>query len=224
MCYTSCRFAVPADHWHAGGVADGLRERKKERTRALLQRAALRLAVERGAEQVTVADIAAAADVSPRTYFNYFSSREQAFVADDLERGRHFVALVTAAPEDDAVWPVLRAAALEAFGASAQPREEELLKQQLLRSSPEVLAHVLSTFDPLERQLVHELRRRVGTGARALPHLLANAVIAALRAAVEVWLAAADSDFEQVLGECFDVLAPAFVPLAHRPAASPVRP
>ena len=40
-------------------------------------------AVERGVEQVTVADIAAAADVSPRTYFNYFSSREQAFVADD---------------------------------------------------------------------------------------------------------------------------------------------
>jgi AcrR family transcriptional regulator len=188
--------------------------RKKERTRALLQSAALRLAVERGADRVTVADIAAAADVSPRTYFNYFSSREEAFVADDLDRGRRLVELVTAAPAGSAVWPVLRGAALEAFGASAQPREEELLKQQLLHSSPEVLAHVLSTFDPLERQLVHELRQRVGAEPRTLPHLLANSLIAAVRAAIETWLAAPDADFQQVLSECFDVLAPAFVPAA----------
>lgn len=193
-------------------MTDGLRARKKERTRALLQSAALRLAVERGADRVTVAEIAAAADVSPRTYFNYFSSREEAFVADDLERGRHFVELVTAAPAGCEVWPVMRAAALAAFGAGAQPREEELLKQQLLRSSPQVLAHVLSAFDPLERQLVLELRRRVGSGPRTLPHLLANSVLAALRAAIETWLAAPDADFQQVLGECFDVLAPAFVP------------
>lgn len=201
-------------------MTGGLRERKKARTRASLQSAALRLAVERGADQVTVADIAAAADVSPRTYFNYFSSREEAFVADDLERGRHFVELVTASPGGSEAWLLLRAAALEAFGASAQPREEELLKQQLLRTSPEVLAHVLSTFDPLERQLVHELRRRVGAGSRTLPHLLANSVLAALRAAVEVWLAAPDTDFHQVLGECFDVLAPAFLP-RPAPTASP---
>lgn len=191
-------------------MTDGLRARKKERTRALLQSAALRLAVERGADRVTVADIAAAADVSPRTYFNYFSSREEAFVADDLARGRHFVDLVTTSAPGSEVWPVLRAAAMEAFGASAQPREEELLKQQLLRTSPEVLAHVLSTFDPLERQLVHELRRRVGAEPATLPHLLANSVIAAVRAALETWLAAPDADFPQVLGECFDVLAPAF--------------
>lgn len=206
------------------GVAGGLRERKKERTREQLQRAALRLALEHGVEQVTVADIAAAADVSPRTYFNYFSTREEAFVADDVERGHHFVELVTAAPDEAPVWPVLRTAALEAFGASAQPREEELLKQQLLRSSPEVLAHVLSTFDPLERQLVQELRRRTGSGAPTMPHLLANSVLAALRAAVEVWLPAPDTDFQQVLGECFDVLAPAFLPRTGRHAPSPARP
>jgi AcrR family transcriptional regulator len=198
-------------------VTGGLRERKKERTRALLQSAALRLAVERGADRVTVADIAAAAEVSPRTYFNYFSSREEAFVADDLDRGRHFVELVIASPAGSEVWSVLRAAALKAFGASAQPREEELLKQQLLRTSPEVLAHVLSTFDPLERQLVHELGLRVGVEPRTLPHLLANSVIAAVRAALEAWLTAPEADFAQLLGECFDVLGPAF-------AGHPVRP
>lgn len=193
-------------------MTEGLRARKKERTRARLQSAALRLAVERGAHRVTVADIASQADVSTRTYFNYFTSRDEAFVADDLERGRHFVSLVTAAPADAEVWPLLRASAMEAFGSSALPREDEQLKQKLLRSSPEVLAHVLSTFDPLERQLVAELHRRVGPHPRPLPHLLANAVMAAVRAAIEVWLSAPDTDFSQVLGECFDVLAPAFLP------------
>src|SRR2546429_8613576 len=59
----------------------GLRERKKQATRKALRDAALRLALEHGADNVRVDDIAEAAGVSPRTYNNYFSSREQAIVA-----------------------------------------------------------------------------------------------------------------------------------------------
>jgi pyruvate/2-oxoglutarate dehydrogenase complex dihydrolipoamide acyltransferase (E2) component len=59
----------------------GLRERKKEATREALSMAALRLALERGIANVRVGDIAAAAGVSPRTYNNYFSNREQAICA-----------------------------------------------------------------------------------------------------------------------------------------------
>src|SRR5690606_37799611 len=59
----------------------GLRERKKQATRDALRTAALRLALERGPDNVRVDDIAEAAGVSPRTYNNYFSSREQAIVA-----------------------------------------------------------------------------------------------------------------------------------------------
>lgn len=197
--------------WQGGPVQDGLRERKKARTRSTLQRSALWLAVQRGADKITVADIAAAADVSPRTFFNYFSSREEALVADDLDRGQRFVAAVAAAPEGAHVWSALREAAVEAFGSSVLPRAEEALKQQLVRSSPEVLACVLATFDPLERQLVHELGRRLAPSSTLLPHLLSNAVLAAVRAAIETWLEAEDADFREVLGTCFDVLAPAFV-------------
>ena len=77
----------------------GLRERKKQATQKALREAALRLALERGPENVRVDDIAAAAGVSPRTYNNYYSSREQAIVAAvTAEREARVAQAVAAAP------------------------------------------------------------------------------------------------------------------------------
>src|SRR4051812_19489554 len=79
----------------------GLREQKKQATRKALRAAALRLAVERGPDNVRVDDIAEAAGVSPRTYNNYFSSREQAIVAAvTSEREARIAAAVAARPPD----------------------------------------------------------------------------------------------------------------------------
>jgi AcrR family transcriptional regulator len=63
----------------------GLRERKRLATRREIQRAVLLLSAERGIDKVTVEEISRSAAISPRTFFNYFASKDSALVGDELE-------------------------------------------------------------------------------------------------------------------------------------------
>ena len=196
-------------------VEGGLRERKKSATRRALTAAALRLAVERGIDNVTVEDIAEAADVSVRTFFNYFATKEAAFVADDIERGRMFVSTVVAAPDDTPAWELLHQTAITTFSAAALPSREQAHKEQLIRSSPAVVSEMLAAFAGLEYDLVVELARRAPASGPLQPRLMANAVVAAVRAATETWLETATGTSEsyvELLDEAFAGLSPSFPP------------
>ena len=66
-------------------AASGLRERKKQRTKAAIQREAMRLFRKRGYEETTIEQIAAAADISPSTFFNYFPTKEDVVIYDEYD-------------------------------------------------------------------------------------------------------------------------------------------
>src|SRR5918911_5749347 len=97
----------------------GLRERKKLATRQALHQAAVSIAVERGLERLTVEAIADAADVSRRTFSNYFANKEEALLWSDRVRMDRFLELVAARPQDEPPWQAMSAAALELVDGNA---------------------------------------------------------------------------------------------------------
>src|SRR4051812_37230911 len=173
-----------------GGEPLGLRERKKRATRQALHSAALRLVAERGFEDVTIEDIAAAADVSPRTFFNYFGSKEDVIVnpdADRVERLKVLLASHTSAEEQPL--DVLESVLLENLGEFAERREEWLLRLRLVREIPALTPRHLAAYDALERALIDDVVRRTGQDETTdiIPLLVAGAAMTALRAAIASW-------------------------------------
>jgi AcrR family transcriptional regulator len=117
----------------------GLRERKKARTRADLQRHALRLIRDRGWAETTADDIAAAAEVSRSTFFRYFPSKVDVVLFDDVDP-LMAEAMAEQAPGTPLL-TALRQALNTAFGRlDLEKRELEELRMQLAREVPEIAA------------------------------------------------------------------------------------
>jgi AcrR family transcriptional regulator len=164
---------------------DSLRERKKIATREAISAAALRLALEHGPENVRVDDIAEAAGVSPRTYNNYFSSREQAIVAAiSAERALRIAAALRDRPADESLAEAVVAAVVEQYVAEAEPGSEAFA---LLTSAPALRTEFLASVAAIEQPLATAIAER--TGADELQAtVLAAAVSAAARVAAGRWL------------------------------------
>jgi AcrR family transcriptional regulator len=164
----------------------GLRERKKRATREALSSAALRLALERGLDNVRVEDIAAAAGVSPRTYNNYFSSREEAICALRFERSRHMGDVLRDRPAREPLDRAIIAALTDANGEN-EPDEKAM---RMIMCSPALRAEFMKNIAQIERPLIVAIAERTGTDPDSdlFPRLMAGAVFAAVRTATEHWL------------------------------------
>ena len=121
----------------------GMRERKKLATRDALSAAALRLALEHGPQNVRVDDIAEAAGVSPRTYNNYFSSREQAIVVGlAAERGAPVAAALRARPVDEPLEHAVVSALIEQYSDEREPDRDTGLGPEVLAAAVSAAARV----------------------------------------------------------------------------------
>jgi AcrR family transcriptional regulator len=172
-----------------------LRERKKNATREALSEAALRLALENGAENVRVDDIAEAAGVSPRTYNNYFASREQAIVAAIVaERALRAGAALRDRPADEPLDVAVIESVIEQY--TTEPAGDALT---LITSAPALRAEFVATVAGLESPLTSAIAARTGIDDVAA-NVLAAAVSAAARVAVERWVQPRPSGFVVVRG------------------------
>ncbi len=179
------------DHEHA----ERLRDRKKLATRRALRHAALELVAARGFSNVTVEDIAAAADVSPRTFFNYFPSKEAALLADDPELLVELRSAMRSRPADEAVLDVVRSVMKSKLAESAHLLDEGSDPLETLRRMKAVLAdpHLRAVFvahmGTIERCIAEGIAERLGTDLAEDPYpsLVAVSSTSALRLAFALW-------------------------------------
>ena len=168
-------------------VEPGLRERKKAATRQALHAAAVRLAIEHGADRVTVEAIADAAGVSRRTFSNYFASKEQALLHGDRQRIHALAEVVRARPPGEPPWTALTRAAEEFYRALGEVDPQWAAQVRLLRSHPALAAEQVKTYAALERDLSAEVARRRPGEPAVRTRLMAATFLASLRVAVAVW-------------------------------------
>ncbi|MGC9537661.1 TetR family transcriptional regulator [Streptomyces sp. UG1] len=145
-----------------------LRERKKQRTREALLRTALELFTTQGYETTTVDDIAAAVDVSQRTFFRYFAGKEEAALAIQDMTVAHFVETVRGRPPHEAPMEALRQSVLEGWDTlndvieSVVPVELYLRMYRVVESTPVLLAAHLRRSAEIEEAIAHILAEREG--------------------------------------------------------------
>ncbi|MES5821407.1 TetR family transcriptional regulator [Streptomyces sp. RG80] len=154
---------------------ENLRERKKQRTREALLRAALELFTTRGYEGTTVDDIAEAVEVSQRTFFRYFANKEEAALAVEAMTVAHFVEAVRGRPAHEAPLEALRQAVLEGWDTlndvieSVVPVELYLRMYRVVESTPVLLAAHLRRSMEVEETLARVIAEREGLDVDADP-------------------------------------------------------
>ncbi|ALV35935.1 MULTISPECIES: TetR family transcriptional regulator [Streptomyces] len=152
-----------------------LRERKKQRTRDALLRAAVELFTTRGYERTTVDDIADAVDVSQRTFFRYYAGKEEAALALQELVVTRFVAAVRERPAEEAPMEALKQAVLEGWQTlnevieAVVPVELYLRMYRVIESTPVLLAAHLRRNMEIEEAMARVLAEREGLDVEADP-------------------------------------------------------
>jgi AcrR family transcriptional regulator len=178
-----------------------LRERKKDRTRRTLQAEAVRLFTQQGFEATTIEEIAAAGEVAPRTFFRYFSSKEE--VVFWSEHQPMLAGFVAARPDHEPAAQALRRGLSDGLASFyEQDRERLLERSKLACRTPALQPRWRQQQADLGAGMAQILAHRLGVHADGLEvRAIAAAVAAALFVAIEEWQA---HDGQEDLGGLID--------------------
>ena len=162
-------------------MPQGLRERKKQRTREQIVEAAMRLFADRGYHATTIADIASAADVAPRTFFSYFPSKE-AVVFHNVDRDLDALAsALRDRPAGETVYDALRRWIDSMFDDWMAEEDEALLRKRLCREDEGLANFEGGVLVRIQELLLEAIAEDLGEPPDALrPRLVAAATMAAL--------------------------------------------
>jgi AcrR family transcriptional regulator len=168
-------------------IAQGLRERKKQKTREAIQREAIRLIGKQGYEQTTIEQIAAAVEISPSTFFNYFPSKEDVVLYDAYDPV--IAKLISERPADEPMSLSLRRA-LEAMGEIFErDRDVILARGRLWFDVPELRARIWEEVEKAEMFMSVAITQRSGRDAGDFETRVAVMVmVAAAMEAMREWL------------------------------------
>jgi AcrR family transcriptional regulator len=203
-----------------GEAPVSLRERKKLATRRLLRRATLDLVAEHGLSNVTVEDIAAAADVSPRTFFNYFPSKEAALFGGDPDRAAELRQRIANGAPGKSALDALRAVLAQDSETMADDLRslggdpaDWLRRMKVARTDPHVRAAHAAQMAMIERAIAEGLATRLGADQDTDPYpwVVAAAAVSTVRACVSFWAGTgAATPLGRLIDDAFAALAAGF--------------
>jgi len=160
-----------------------LRDRKRERSRVLTAETAWRLFIERGYDNVTVADICAAAEIAPRTFHRYFTGKDDV-VAEPVRYMTSLVAQqITAAPPEMSDSAVLRIAIHELGMFVIEHRDWLGALRTVIQQSP----HLSATHQGVPPEREHELTQLLAARRNTEPDWRLRLLVACAVAAFRIW-------------------------------------
>jgi AcrR family transcriptional regulator len=185
----------------------GLRERKKQKTRWAIQEHALRLFAEQGYEATTVDQIAAAAEISPSTFFRYFKTKEDLVIEDEYDALMETE--LRGLPPEMSPLEAIRAIVRTAAAGMAEGEEAKLLERsKLVISVPALRARSLENFVTTTELIRVGVASRLGRSPDDVDiRAFAGAVVGVMVAAAAVWVESDGAeDFGSVVDRSLSVL------------------
>lgn len=193
-------------------TGEGRRDRKRRQTRERIEQAAMTLFLQRGFEATTIEDITEAADVSKRSFFDYFPSKEEVVFAWQDSFADRLMAEIAARPAEESSVEAVEAAITATVIASVD--ERGLALGELIHRTPALKARDQLKYARLEQKLAEALLLRKGNDPeqRSRMRVLAAIVIGALRVGGELWQqrppGASLQDFaHEIFAELWKILA-----------------